>query len=136
MGKGYKILIVDYEEETINSITENLITEGYSVETCTDSLKALDKFKSEKYHVVIIDVGMPHMNGIDLLREVKFYDALTQVIMVSEHSTMDNVIQALELGANDYILEPFKSIEVLVETVKLSIKKLERWKETIRKIVE
>lgn len=63
--------------------------------------------KNNKFHIVITDIVMPNMNGIDLLKAAKSYDALTQVIMMTGYSTMEITIQSLEFGANDYILKPF-----------------------------
>ncbi|WP_270566378.1 response regulator [Clostridium beijerinckii] len=135
MKEEYKILIIDDEEEILLSLKKNLILEGYNVETCNDSVKALEMIKNNKFHIVITDIVMPNMNGIDLLKAAKAYDALTQVIMMTGYSTMEITIQSLEFGANDYILKPFKSIEYIIEIIDYSIQKLERWRESIRGIV-
>ncbi|NRW83842.1 response regulator [Clostridium beijerinckii] len=105
------------------------------METCNDSVKALEMIKNNKFHIVITDIVMPNMNGIDLLKAAKSYDALTQVIMMTGYSTMEITIQSLEFGANDYILKPFKSIEYIIEIIDYSIQKLERWRESIRGLV-
>ncbi|AGX43037.1 response regulator [Clostridium saccharobutylicum] len=135
MKKEYKILIIDDEEEILLSLKKNLILEGYNVETCNDSVEALEMIKNNKFHIVITDIVMPNMNGIDLLKAAKAYDALTQVIMMTGYSTMEITIQSLEFGANDYILKPFKSIEYIIEIIDYSIQKLERWRESIRGLV-
>ncbi|RII36354.1 response regulator [Clostridium chromiireducens] len=135
MKKEYKILIIDDEEEILLSLKKNLILEGYNVETCNDSVEALEMIKNNKLHIVITDIVMPNMNGIDLLKAAKAYDALTQVIMMTGYSTMEITIQSLEFGANDYILKPFKSIEYIIEIIDYSIQKLERWRESIRGLV-
>ena len=135
MKKEYKILIIDDEEEILLSLKKNLVLEGYNVETCNDSAEALEMIKNNKFHIVITDIVMPNMNGIDLLKAAKSYDALTQVIMMTGYSTMEITIQSLEFGANDYILKPFKSIEYIIEIIDYSIQKLERWRESIRGLV-
>lgn len=135
MKEEYKILIIDDEEEILLSLKKNLILEGYNVETCNDSMEALEMIKNNKFHIVITDIVMPNMNGIDLLKATKAYDALTQVIMMTGYSTMEITIQSLEFGANDYILKPFKSIEYIIEIIDYSIQKLERWRESIRGLV-
>ncbi|ALB44647.1 hypothetical protein AXY43_09175 [Clostridium sp. MF28] len=135
MKKEYKILIIDDEEEILLSLKKNLVLEGYNVETCNDSVEALEMIKNNKFHIVITDIVMPNMNGIDLLKAAKSYDALTQVIMMTGYSTMEITIQSLEFGANDYILKPFKSIEYIIEIIDYSIQKLERWRESIRGLV-
>lgn len=135
MKEEYKILIIDDEEEILLALKKNLILEGYNVETCNDSVQALEMIKNNKFHIVITDIVMPNMNGIDLLKAAKSYDALTQVIMMTGYSTMEMTIQSLEFGANDYILKPFKSIEYIIEIIDYSIQKLERWRESIRGLV-
>lgn len=135
MKEEYKILIIDDEEEILLALKKNLILEGYNVETCNDSQEALEMIKNNKFHIVITDIVMPNMNGIDLLKAAKAYDALTQVIMMTGYSTMEITIQSLEFGANDYILKPFKSIEYIIEIIDYSIQKLERWRESIRGLV-
>lgn len=135
MKEEYKILIIDDEDEILLSLKKNLILEGYNVETCNDSEEALEMIKNNKFHIVITDIVMPNMNGIDLLKAAKAYDALTQVIMMTGYSTMEITIQSLEFGANDYILKPFKSIEYIIEIIDYSIQKLERWRESIRGLV-
>jgi DNA-binding NtrC family response regulator len=135
MKGNYKILIIDDEDEILLSLKKNLMLEGYNVETCNDSVKALEMIKNEKFHIVLTDIVMPNMDGVEVLKAAKAYDALTQVIMMTGYATMEMTIQSLECGANDYILKPFKSIEFIIEIIEHSIKKLERWRESIRDIV-
>lgn len=135
MREDYKILIIDDEEEILLTLKKNLMLEGYNVETCNDSLRALEMIKNYKFHIVISDIVMPNMDGVQLLKEAKAYDALTQVIMMTGYSTMEKTMQSLEFGANDYILKPFKSIDSIIEIIEYSIQKLERWRESIRDIV-
>ncbi len=134
--QNYKILIVDDESDILESLKKNLVLEGYRVETTEDSQEALERIKNDKFHIVLTDIVMPKMDGIELLREIKSYDALAQVIMMTGYSTMDKTIKSLESGANDYILKPFKSVEYVISIINLSIDKLERWRESIRGIVK
>ncbi|NLZ48501.1 MAG: response regulator [Clostridiales bacterium] len=135
MREYYKILIIDDEEETLSALQKNLVLEGFNVTTCNDSVKAIKMIKDEKFHIIITDIVMPKMDGLEVLKFARSYDALTQVIMMTVHSTMELTIQSLELGANDYILKPFKSIDYIIEIINYSIEKLERWKQSIRDIV-
>ncbi len=134
--QNYKILVVDDEREILESLKKNLILEGYCVEISEGSEEALEKIKNDKFHIVLTDIVMPGIDGIELLREIKSYDALSQVIMMTGYSTMDKTIKSLENGANDYILKPFKNIEYVIELINLSIAKLERWRDSIREIVK
>jgi DNA-binding response OmpR family regulator len=98
--------------------------------------EAFFKVKKEKYHIVLADIAIPEIDGIQLLREIKEYDAMTQVIMMTGNSTMDKILTSLEFGANDYILKPFKSVEYVVTVIEYSLQKLERWRESIIELIK
>lgn len=136
MKHKYKILIVDDEEDIVGTLKKHMKLDGYTVDTAQSAVEAFEKVKKDKYHVVLTDIVMPEMDGIELLREIKSYDALTQVIMMTGYSTMDKTLSSLEFGANDYILKPFKSVEQVMEIIDYSIKKLERWRESITQMVK
>ena len=135
MKYKYKILIVDDEEEVLDTLKKHLEQEKYKVET-TISDDALEKVKSDKYHIVLIDIVMPQMDGLELLREIKKYDPMTQIIMMTEGSTMDSILKSLEYGANDYIDKPLKSAEYVLNVIDYSVQKLERWREAIIQLVK
>ncbi len=136
MKQKYKILIVDDEEGIVGTLKKHLKLDGYTVDTAQSAVEAFEKIKKDKYHIVLTDIVMPEMDGIELLREIKSYDALTQVIMMTGYSTMDKTLSSLEFGANDYILKPFKSVEHVMQIIDYSIKKLERWRESIIQMVK
>lgn len=136
MKNKYRILIVDDEEDIVITLRKHLELEGYTVDSACGGLEALDKVKNDKYHLLLTDIVMPEMDGVELLKQVKRYDALTQVIMMTGYSTMDTTLNSLEHGANDYILKPFKNIEEVIKIVDASVEKLERWRESIVQIVQ
>jgi len=136
MKHKYKVLIVDKEEETLNTLKKLLEQETYTVETTRSAVEAFEKVKSDKYHIVLIDTDMPDMNGIELLKEIKSYDALTQIIMLAENSTIEKILSSLEYGANDYIQKPFESKEHVLQVIDYSVEKLERWRESIIQTVK
>ncbi|WP_373484603.1 response regulator [Acetobacterium sp.] len=138
MKSRYKILIVDNveNEEVVSLLKENLEQEGYGVDACLSATEALEKVKSTKYHIVLTAIVMPQMDGLELLREIKKYDSLAQVIMMTEFSTMARILSALEFGANDYILKPYKSTEYVLEIIQYAVKKLERWRAAFIEIVQ
>ncbi len=135
MKYKYKILIVDDEEEVLDTLKKHLEQEKYKVET-TISDDALEKVKSDKYHIVLIDIVMPQMDGLELLREIKKYDPMTQIIMMTDGSTMDSILKSLEYGANDYIYKPLKSAEYVLNVIDYSVQKLERWREAIIQLIK
>ena len=128
MTDKYKVLIVDDKEEILCFLKRLLENETSEFETTKSAVDAFEKVKSDKYHLVIIDIDNPEMDGIELLKLIKSYDALAQVIMMTEHSTMDKILSSLEYGANDYISEPLKNAESVIKAVAYSFDKLERWR--------
>lgn len=135
MKSKYKVLITDNEEETLDTLKKLLEQEGFTVETTMSTVAAFEKAKEDKYHIVLINVDMPEMDGIKLLKEIKNYDALTQVIMMSRNSTMDKILSSLEYGANDYIMKPIDNKEHLLRVIDYSVQKLERWRKCIIRLV-
>ena len=136
MKYKYKVLIVDDQEEILCALKKLLEQETYAVETTQSAISAFEKVKGDKYHIVLIDTDLPEMNGIELLKEIKSYDALTQVIMMSGHSTMEKILSSLEYGANDYIQKPFTSMEHVMQVIDYSVQKLEQWRQSIIQIVK
>ncbi|WP_051330993.1 response regulator [Aneurinibacillus terranovensis] len=133
---GYRIMILDDETEILDLLKKNFQSAGYTqIETYIDPATALEMFKKRKYHIVLADINMQEIDGIEFLNKVKDYDPMTQVIIMTGCSTMDRILTCLELGANDYILKPFKSYDYVLEVVDDSIKKLERWREAIKGMI-
>jgi len=132
MYPNIKILIVDDEQAVILVLEEFLQAEGYEVYSTTSSIDALEMIKEQKYHIVLSDIEMPKMDGIEFLIQIKKYDALMQVIMMTDDSTMDKTMRCLEGGANDYVLKPFNNLAQLAELIKLSEGKLHRWWDAMR----
>ncbi len=101
------ILVVDDESSMRLALSEALKRGGYTVETATDGFEALQKFRKERFHMVITDVKMPKMSGLEVLKEIKRISAPTPVIMVTAYGTIQNAVEAMKEGASDYILKPF-----------------------------
>ena len=132
MYPKFRVLVVDDEQDVVVALEEFLRMEGYDVYSTTSPIEALEMIKKQKYHIVLSDIMMPKMDGIELLTQVKQYDALTQVIMMTGYSTMDKTMRCLEAGANDYVLKPFKNLSHLAKIIKLSEDKLKRWWDNMR----
>ncbi len=126
------VLIVDDEVEINNTLTRFLeLDDRYSIDSVTDPFEALEKVKREKIHILLSDIMMPGMSGIELLEQVKMADGLTQVIMMTAYSTIDKVVECLEKGANDYILKPFDDLEEVKIVLDITADKLSRWKQAL-----
>lgn len=122
------VLIVDDEEGIRNSLAAYLKLEGYKVSTAEDGEEAIKKVRESKHNIVLLDINMPVMDGIETLKAIKAVDFSTQVIMITAYSTFDKTMRSLEFGASDYILKPFEDLSEILHLVRISEERLERWK--------
>ena len=107
-----RILIVDDEPAARKLITRILTEEGYQCEEADSAAQVLDRLRSSKAELVILDIRMPGKSGIELLPEIKACHPETAVIMVSAIVEIPSAVQCMKLGAEDYISKPFKSNEL------------------------
>lgn len=112
MDKG-KIIIVEDEENILSMLSEFLIAKGYAVDGYTDSRKALSALKNNGYQVLITDLMMPKVDGLQLINFIQKEYIDTLGIVMTGYGTMESAITAMRCGAFDYILKPFKFEEVL-----------------------
>ncbi len=101
-----RVLVVDDEPDAVEMLQEFLVAKGYEVLTASDGEEALRKVKEERPHVILLDVRMPGMNGLEVLKRVRAMDHEVGVIMVTAVNEEETGRQALQLGAFDYITKP------------------------------
>jgi two-component system, NtrC family, response regulator AtoC len=101
-----RVLVVDDEPDAVELLQEFLTSKGYDVITAGDGEEALRKVKAERPHLILLDVRMPKMNGLEVLRQVRQIDKEVGVIMVTAVNEEETGRQSLELGAFDYIVKP------------------------------
>ena len=126
-----KILVVDDEESMCKFMEIMLKKEGYSVVTSQNASSALQRVKSEEYDLVIADLMMPEMSGLELLSLVKSIDTDVDFIVMTAFASVDSAIEALKKGAFDYITKPFK-----VDEIKIAVKKSLEQKKIARENVQ
>ncbi len=129
--KGYRVLAVDDDPEMCRLLSDILVGEGYSVLAVGNSLEAARVLKREEFDVLITDLKMDGLKGLDLLEETKRASPLTPVIIITAFGTIESAIQAMKLGAYDYITKPFQ-IDELVLTVKKALENRLLKKEVVR----
>ena len=115
-----KVLIVDDEELTLMAIANKLSKEGYLTITASDALEALTIIKEEKPDLIILDIMMPNISGLELLNLIR-YEFLKSIpaIFISALDQQEIIVSAKGLGANDFIIKPFKMEELLLRVKKL-----------------
>ena len=110
-----RVLIVDDEEEFVQALSERLIIRDYDVTMSFRGEEAIEKIKDYLFDVVILDVAMPGMGGIETLREIKRIRPLTEVIMLTGHATVESAIEGMKLGALDILMKPCVTEELVAK---------------------
>jgi DNA-binding NtrC family response regulator len=113
-----KIIVIDDEKIVCDMAKKILENEGYEVDTFTDSQAALEKIKNQRYDLVITDLKMENVSGMDILREVNKLYPETKVIMLTAYATLDATIEAIRERIYDFFPKPVK-----IEDLKKSVKK-------------
>lgn len=116
-----RVLIVDDEKNIVTSLQEILLDEGYEIITAEDGLDALELVRSESPDLVLLDIWIPGMDGIEVLQAIKTYHPEIEVLVMSGHGTIDTAVKATKLGAYDFIEKPF-SLNQLVMSVEKALK--------------
>jgi two-component system, NtrC family, response regulator AtoC len=112
-----KILIVDDDQGLIHFLHRFFAKQGYGVHACSSGQEALEMIADEQFDLILLDYKMPGLNGLDTLREVRRSQVKTPVIIMTAYGTTDTAIEAMKLGAYDYLLKPFDREELQRITV-------------------
>lgn len=115
-----KILVVDDEENVQQLLKKVLINEGFGVELASNGKIALEILEKSSIDILISDIKMPEMDGIDLLKEIQRLNLGIKVILITAFASVNTAINALRFGASDYITKPFDIDEILFSVKKLS----------------
>ena len=107
-----KILIVEDEQDLRETIRTSLQKEMFVVETAADYFSALDKINDYDYDCILLDIMLPGGSGLDLLRELKRLHRSDSVLIISAKDSLDDKVDGLELGADDYLTKPFHLAEL------------------------
>ena len=109
-----KMMLVDDEERFLTTTQKLLSRKGYDVLIASSGIEALDILKTHNIHVVILDVKMPGMGGIETLKVIKKNYPLVEVIMLTGHGTIESAVDGLKSGATDYLTKP-ADVQDLIE---------------------
>src|SRR5512137_2521870 len=109
-----RILVVDDEPSMREFLQILLSKQGHSVATAGDMASALERFRGGDFGLVVCDLRLGRDSGLDVLRAVKAESPQAEVVMVTAYATAENAVQAMKLGAHDYVLKPFKVEELLL----------------------
>ncbi|WCR25043.1 response regulator transcription factor [Paenibacillus thiaminolyticus] len=108
-----KILIVEDEEKIARVLELELTYEGYEVGKALDGLEGFRLFQEQSWDLILLDVMLPGISGIELLRRIRSHDPHTMVVMLTAKDSVEDKVSGLDLGANDYVTKPFQMEELL-----------------------
>ncbi len=122
--KKIKLLLVDDEVPFVETMTKRLKKREFSIDTAHSGLAALKLLENNnKIEVVILDVKMPGMDGIETLREIKKVYPLTEVVMLTGHATVESAIEGMRFGAFDYLMKPCDIDQLVAKVTQAAEKK-------------
>jgi DNA-binding NtrC family response regulator len=138
--KGARILLVDDEVDFTENMTKLLENRGYLVTAVNSGDSAIKALQQDKYDVMVLDLKMPGMDGITTLKEVGKLQLFTETLILTGHGAVDTALEAMKLGAYDYLAKPCE-VDELVEKIegaweKKDTKEKEHLRKTIDGIVE
>ncbi|MDM7916389.1 MAG: response regulator [Candidatus Eisenbacteria bacterium] len=122
------VLIVDDQSEILTLLTERLSLDGIACTTARSAPEALALHRDEHFAVILTDIKMPGMSGVQLLRKVKQIHPTTIVFVMTGFPTLTGLVECLEAGAADYFLKPFPSLDLVSASIENAIERHERWR--------
>ena len=107
-----KLLVAEDENDLRESLVEGLRLDGYAVDCCADGEVADELLFAEKYDLIVLDLNLPGMDGIDVLKNLRKHDKETNVLILSARTSVEDKIAGFDIGANDYLTKPFHFAEL------------------------
>ena len=126
-----KVLIVEDDKNIREALRYNLIAENYSVTYEEDGINALETILSEEFDVILLDIMLPGINGLDICKRVRFENINTPIIILTAKETEIDKVLGLELGADDYVSKPFSMPELLAR-IKANVRRTKKLFENTR----
>ncbi|HVT83536.1 MAG TPA: sigma-54 dependent transcriptional regulator [Phycisphaerae bacterium] len=120
-GPGARLLLVDDDPLIVNSLSEFLRGEGYQVDTAPDGSTAVEMLGANRYSLVLTDVNMPRTNGLELLRTIRNQHPDVVVLVITGYGTIENAVEAVKMGAFEYLTKPIIDDEIRV-TIEKALK--------------
>ena len=135
-----KVLLVDDEVDFLDTLSERMRTRGMEVATANTGIEALQKVEKEAYDVIILDLQMPGVDGLEALKVLKAKRPELQVILLTGHATVEKGIEAMKLGAMDFLEKPADLSQLTEKIKKAQAKKMliveKQNEDKIKKILE
>ncbi len=122
--KSPKILIVDDEQNILRYLSDALEDEGYTITTKASGTEAVTALEEESFDLILVDLKLRDIDGLEVMREAKKHSSDTVVIMLTGHGSLESAMEAIRYGASDYLLKPVK-VQALKDSLKEGLEKRE-----------
>jgi len=130
-----RVLHVDDDPQILRLFENRLKKEGYEVFSLDDPTKTLDTLLNIDCRIVLLDIDMPGINGLQLLDQIKAYDGGIQVIMLTGLVTMTTVLESMRRGAEACFFKPLDDIDPMLEALEQTVTKVKRWRGTLEDLL-
>jgi DNA-binding NtrC family response regulator len=120
--RNMRVLVVDDENDFLEMTVKRINKKDIQCEGAMSGYDAIEKIKKENFDVVLLDVKMPGMDGVETLREIKRLKPLIEVVMLTGHASVESGIEGMKLGAFDYLMKPME-LDKILETIQDAYKK-------------
>src|SRR4051812_36071872 len=107
-----RILVVEDEKRIADFLSRGMESAGYAVDVAPDGATALDRVHTSEYDLIILDLGLPDMDGLQVLEKVRNRKTSPPVLILSARDAVDDRVKGLEVGADDYLVKPFAFVEL------------------------
>ncbi len=114
--KTVKLMLVDDEERFLSTLAKRLAEKGMQVQTASSGFEALETIRDKSVDIVVLDIKMPQMDGIQTLGHIKKIDPDVEVILLTGHANVESAVEGMRLGAYDYLMKPCE-LEQLIEKI-------------------
>ena len=129
-----RILVVDDEEAITSLLVRHLTFKGYEVVGVNSAVSALRMIEEENFNIVITDIVMPGMDGLELLQRIKQYNGAIQVIMITGYVTIHNILTAMRRGAETVFFKPLKDLDRVEKAIENCISRINMWQEILKEL--
>ncbi len=136
MNNEYKILLVDDDPQVLSLLELAFSATPYQIRSTTDPLQAYQLIENEHFDIVITDIQMPQLDGLSLLKKIKNFNGMIQVIVITAHMTINNTLNAFRYGAVDIFFKPFDDVQELVAATDAIALRLNRVNSILNKLAE
>ena len=133
--ESYRVLHVDDDPSMTALISHILRRNGIACDELNDPTKAMSLIRDRNYRVVIIDLEMPELHGLELLEKIKQYDGGINVVVLTGVVSQSSVVRSLRRGASACVFKPLQDPQLLLETIDRAFENIDRWWNTLRELI-